>query len=206
MMDLAAWLQIAAVCILGAMSPGPSLAVVLRNTVAGGRLQGVMAGIGHGIGVGFYALAAVTGLAALLAADPALFRVANWAGTGFLIWLGFRLWRSSFGPEKAARVPAPSRGARGFAEGFVIAFLNPKIAAFFLALFSQFIHAEAGWEEKGAMALMTGAIDMGWYVLVALVLAGTGGIDWLRRHAALVDRAIGSVLLIVAAGLLLREM
>jgi threonine/homoserine/homoserine lactone efflux protein len=204
-MDIAAWLQIAVVCVLGAMSPGPSLAVILRNTVAGGRLQGVMAGLGHGLGVGFYALAAVTGLAALLAADPALFRIANWAGAGFLVWIGLRLWQASFRSRDMAPEPAPARGARGFAEGFIIAFLNPKIAAFFLALFSQFVRVEAGWTEKAAMALTAGAIDTGWYVLVALILAGSGSVDWLRRHGALVDRAIGSVLLVIAAGLFLRE-
>jgi threonine/homoserine/homoserine lactone efflux protein len=40
------------------MSPGPSLAVVLRNTMVGGRRQGVMTGIGHGIGFGVYAFLA----------------------------------------------------------------------------------------------------------------------------------------------------
>ena len=43
-----AWVALATVFCLGAMSPGPSLAVVLRNTLAGGRTQGVMTGVGHG--------------------------------------------------------------------------------------------------------------------------------------------------------------
>ena len=66
--------QIGAVCVLGAMSPGPSLAVVLRNTVAGGRLRGVMTGLGHGIGFFFYALPAVSGLAAAMDASDAAAR------------------------------------------------------------------------------------------------------------------------------------
>ena len=33
-----AWLGLATVLVLGAMSPGPSVAVVIRNTMAGGRL------------------------------------------------------------------------------------------------------------------------------------------------------------------------
>ena len=59
-MDSAVLAQIGVVCVLGAMSPGPSLAVVLRTTVAGGRLRGVMTGLGHGIGFFFYALLAVS--------------------------------------------------------------------------------------------------------------------------------------------------
>ena len=51
-MDLPALIGVSLVCAMGAMSPGPSLAVVLRNTISGGRTQGVMTGIGHGIGFG----------------------------------------------------------------------------------------------------------------------------------------------------------
>ena len=58
-MESAAWISIASICAVGAMSPGPSLAVVVRNTITGGRLQGVLTGIGHALGVGIYALVAV---------------------------------------------------------------------------------------------------------------------------------------------------
>ena len=60
-MEPGAWLALSVVFVLGAMSPGPSLAVVLRNTMAGGRNQGVATGIGHGIGFGIYAFAAAAG-------------------------------------------------------------------------------------------------------------------------------------------------
>ena len=61
-----AWLALAVVFILGAMSPGPSLAVVLSNTISGGRSQGVATGIGHGVGFGIYAFLAALGLATAL--------------------------------------------------------------------------------------------------------------------------------------------
>ena len=56
-----AWIALATVFCLGAMSP-VSLAVVLRNTLTGGRRQGVMTGIGHGIGFGIYAFLAAGAL------------------------------------------------------------------------------------------------------------------------------------------------
>ena len=72
-LDFASLLGLSFVCAMGAMSPGPSLAVVLRNTISGGRLQGIMTGVGHGIGFGIYALIAVTGLSAILLAHDSLF-------------------------------------------------------------------------------------------------------------------------------------
>ena len=41
------WAGLALVCALGAMSPGPSLAFVLRNTISGGRQRGLTTAIGH---------------------------------------------------------------------------------------------------------------------------------------------------------------
>ena len=79
-MEFHVWAQIALVCAMGAMSPGPSLAVIIHNVTAGGRLQGVMTALGHGLGITFYAFAAVTGLALLMLAWPPLHTVAAWAG------------------------------------------------------------------------------------------------------------------------------
>ena len=78
-MDPAALLGMSIVCAMGAMSPGPSLAVVLRNTISGGRTQGVMTGIGHGIGFAIYAFIAVMGLYALLLANEDFFNLLQWS-------------------------------------------------------------------------------------------------------------------------------
>ena len=90
-MDINSLLGISFVCAMGAISPGPSLAVVLRNTISGGRTQGVMTGIGHGIGLGIYAFIAVMGLSSLLLANKQIFNLIQWAGALFLIWLAFNM-------------------------------------------------------------------------------------------------------------------
>ena len=58
-MDIKSLLWISFICAMGAISPGPSLAVVLRNTISGGRAGGIMTAIGHGIGFSVYAFVAV---------------------------------------------------------------------------------------------------------------------------------------------------
>ena len=77
-MDALAWEVILAagvVFVLGATSPGPSLMVVLRNTMIGGRRQGVMCALGHGLGFGIYAGMAVFGLIVLLEEAPSVQRL-----------------------------------------------------------------------------------------------------------------------------------
>ena len=90
-MDFTSLIGMSLVCVMGAMSPGPSLAVVLRNTISGGRTQGVMTGIGHGIGFGIYAFIAVMGLSALLLANEGIFNLLQWAGAAVLIWLAYNM-------------------------------------------------------------------------------------------------------------------
>ena len=52
------------------------------------------------------------------------------------------------------------------------------------------------------MASIAGLIDTIWYVLVATVLSGTVIIDKLRENSTLIDRMIGTVLLILAFALI----
>jgi len=201
-MDTAALLGMSLVCAMGAMSPGPSLAVVLRNTISGGRTQGVMTGIGHGIGFGIYAMIAVTGLSAILIADETKFDLLQWSGVVVLLWLSYNMltYQPSGNPEEHQ-----SSGRRGFVEGFMISFLNPKILVFLVAVFSQFIDPQMTDTDRVTMAVVAGIIDTTWYVLVAAVLSGTTVIDKLRDNSTIVDRMIGSVLLILAMVLIVKS-
>ena len=202
-MDFTSLIGMSLVCVMGAMSPGPSLAVVLRNTISGGRTQGVMTGIGHGIGFGIYAFIAVMGLSALLLANKGIFNLLQWAGAVVLIWLAYNML--TFNPSGPAKEHEGS-GRRGFSEGFMIAFLNPKILVFLVAVFSQFIDPEMTNPDRFIMALVAGIIDTTWYVLVAALLSGTSIVDKLRTNAVIIDRSIGTVLLMLAILLIVRTL
>ena len=200
-MELSSWISIASVCAVGAMSPGPSLAVVIKNTVAGGRVQGAMCGVGHGIGVGIYAFAAVAGLHAVV--DSLTETIAT-IGAIYLVYLGLKvLIALSRAPasdaaagEQAAESAASERS--GFSEGFLVAFLNPMIAVFFLALLGSFVPADAGLVARSGVAALAMTIDAGWYVLVALLLAASGAASKLAEHGRILDTIFG--LLLVGLG------
>ena len=89
-----------------------------------------------------------------------------------------------------------------FLSGFLIAFLNPKIAAFFLAVFSPFLRLEASSMEKAILALTAGTLDTLWYVFVALVLSGTAVSEVLNKYSVAIEKAIGGLLLFLAVGLI----
>ena len=80
------WFQFALVCLIGAMSPGPSLAVVIRNNVNYNRMAGILTSLGHGLGIGVYATAAVLGLGFILQANQMLFLIIQISGLFFFIF------------------------------------------------------------------------------------------------------------------------
>ena len=200
-MEPSAWAALAIVFALGAMSPGPSLAVVLRNTMTGGRSQGIYTGIGHGIGFGIYAFLAALGIATALSANEHVEQVLRWGGVVILLWLGTTFLRHAMaerGDEQdQAEQHAPSDRI-GFIQGFSIALLNPKIMAWMLALYSPFIEADFPMETLIGMGLLGMSIDGAWYVTVATVLTTGDRAERLKSNAHLIDVAMGVLMFLFA--------
>ena len=195
-MEMTSWLALAAICVMGAISPGPSLALIIRNTVQGGQGHGVATALGHGLGVGIYALITALGLSVLITQTPLLFDLIRYGGAAFLAWLGIKaLLAKPASGDSADETVHCVRGRQGAFEGFMVAFLNPQLAIFFIALFSQFVHADTGWREGSIMMLTAGGIDALWYVLVALVLSRGPVLAWLKAKSFVIDKISGLVLL-----------
>ena len=193
-MDALAWdvlLGAGTVFVLGAVSPGPSLMVVLRNTMIGGRRQGVMCALGHGLGFGIYAGMAVFGLIVLLEEAPNVFTGLQLIGCLLLGWYGWSMWHANH--DELFNEDFGS-GAQGFGEGFAIAFFNPKIALFLVAVLAQVLQPDMNLLSKAAVGLLGMTIDAVWYLLVALVLTGTPWLDRLKEKAALIHRLTALVL------------
>ena len=198
-LDAAALIPVALVLIGGAISPGPSLAVVLRNTIVGGRARGVACSVGHGIGFGIYAFLAISGIALLKSEGLQWATALELAGAAFLVWIGVAMIRA---PEREFDDEHEARGRDGFVEGFLIAFLNPKIFVFLTAIFSQFIDAGMPMQERLILAAVALVIDTTWYVIVAMSLSGTPMLEGLRKRGKQIDFVVGIILLGLAAAIL----
>ena len=203
-MTLMHWLSLVAVCMLGAMSPGPSLAVVIKHTVGGSRLHGVTAAWSHAFGIGVYASLTVFGLAVLLTRHPVLFKAVTWAGAAYLLWLGIQSLRAGrYKPDPNSKPNAAPSLFDAARDGAMISMLNPKIALFFIALFSQFVNADSNTWERSLMATTAFVIDGGWYSIVAAVLSHAAILARFRTNAHWVNRICGALFIAIAARILL---
>ena len=185
------WAGLALVCALGAMSPGPSLAFVLRNTISGGRQRGLSTAIGHGIGIGLYAIAFIAVLSGILDSFPSIESALRWTGVILLILFGALMLKSQ--PTKEVE-QEDALSDNAFFAGFSLAFFNPKIAAWMVAVYSQFVHLNSSFATMIGMGVLAFGIDAGWYAIVAVFFGGSIAKN-LQNKSQLIDRIVGSLLI-----------
>jgi len=197
------WLSLALICVMGALSPGPSLAVVVKNTLFGGARQGYATAISHGTGVALYAAITALGIGVVIVQSPILFSIIKYAGAAFLAYLGVKALLSKKQnldlDESAENEPSNAQVINGWRDGFLIAFLNPKLAIFFLALFSQFVDANASFEQKIIMVSTVGIIDTLWYLIIAFMISRGPVLEKLKQNSHIIDKITGSFLILLAA-------
>jgi threonine/homoserine/homoserine lactone efflux protein len=160
--------------VLVAMVPGPSTAMILRQTVRAGRGAGFATVLGNETGILVWGLAAALGLSALVAASEVAYGVLRVAGAAVLVAFGAQsLLRARGGrPAPAEAPPAPpATPRRSYALGMVTVLANPKAAVFAISFLPQFVPAGSGVPLTAALlAVVWAVVDTAWYgVLIWLV-------------------------------------
>lgn len=204
-MDITSWLQIVLICSLGAISPGPSLALVVGNTIDRGRMYGVVTSLGHGTGICLWALLTTVGISNLIVGMSGLLVSVQLLGAFLVAYIGFRILTSKnhlSASQSERKIYHSGILLRGAGEGFLISLFNPKIALFYLAIFSHFVHPDSSWIETGLMGITAGAIDAVWYITVAVILTGVGTTRISQNGENIIRKVTGSLLILIALYLL----
>ena len=203
-MDLDDWLSLALVCTFGALSPGPSLIVILAITNSYGRNSGLVASSGHGLAVFCYALLSASGLSFIIIYYSNLYFLFQLCGALFLVYLAFRILRQELYLKEKFKIEIGDEKIKyKFLEGFLLAILNPKIAIFFIALFSQFLAEGQTFITHFTMASLAGVIDILYY-FCAVFFTSTNRIQKiLLNYGKSVNLIFASILLILALSLII---
>ncbi len=207
-MDSGFWLSVTLACLLGAMSPGPSLAVIVNLSLSQGRIVGLIAAVSHGLMIGLFAFATAFGLVVIVERNPLIFNTVQIAGCVFLIWMAVKLLFTTANREIVSVVTAQSSKWLAARDGLLIALVNPKIIIFFSALFSQFVDASSQLWEKTLLALIAGTVDMLWYMLMAVVISNSSsnetGLNAYKKYGQWLDKLFAVVLLVIAIGFIIQ--
>ena len=200
-MSLLIFLKIFAVCLLGAMSPGPSMVVVINNAIFKNRLNGILTSIGHGVGIGIYALFAVLGIALIIKTNLYVFNVIKFLSIIFLIYLGINLMNTNDKLEFDGK--DINSGFTSFLQGLSISLLNPKIFIWFVAIYSQFMSVDNDMIFNTILILTASIIDAIWYVILTLLVTTNIALDFIKDKSVLLQKFVGSVFIIIGALLLI---
>ena len=189
------WVQFAAICLIGAMSPGPSMALIIRNSIKYGRLSGILFSLGHAIGIGIYATVSVLGLQFILINNLFLFNAIQFCGSVFLLILGILFLRDT---AHNLSLENEQKNVNSFMQGFAISILNPKILIWFAAIFSQFIEISSTNFVKLAMVLIASSIDGLWYIILTIVITGFGLKQFLEHNTNIIQKISGVILISIS--------
>ena len=189
------WVQFATICIVGAMSPGPSMALIIRNSIKYGRVSGILSSVGHAIGIGIYAGVSVAGLQIILINNIFLFNTIQFCGSVFLLVLGILFLRDT---GQKLSIQDKQKSVNSFMQGFAISILNPKILIWFAAIFSQFIEISSTNFVKLTMVLIASSIDGLWYIILTIIVTGFGLKQFLENNTKIIQNISGAVLIFIS--------
>lgn len=180
--------------------PGMDMAYVMASSLADGRKAGFFAVSGIVVGGMLHVLMGVLGVGVLLKTFPQAFNVMLLAGSIYIAWIGWSLFRGATALDEVAEA-SPKTMTATFGRAFVTCLLNPKAYVFMLAIFPQFIRKEYG--PIAAQALALGCIIAITQVLIygAIVFGAGSARLWLRNNRAAqvrLGQSIGVILMLAA--------
>ena len=200
-MTILLFAKIIIVCLLGAMSPGPSMVVVINNAIYKNRINGILTAIGHGFGIGIYAFFAVLGIGLIIKTNLFLFNTIKILSIFFLFYLGFQAIFSN--PRMNFEKNAIKFGVKSFLEGFAISILNPKILIWFLAIYSQFMSASNDYILNVSLILIASSVDALWYIILVKLVTAKGVLEKLKSKLQLIQKLIGYLFITISIFLII---
>ncbi len=186
-----------AIAVVLVLTPGADFAVIVRNTVAGGRSVGTATTIGVSAAAALQGLLVSFGLAGVVVRVHPVFSTIKWAGTAYLAYLATAALHNAIRGryptvEQGSR---PSSRRRGFRQGFLCNATNPKILLFYVALLPQFVRPTAPWWAWLVHAWTLPLLGTCWCLLVVAGVDQARALLSRRRIRRGLDALTGTVLL-----------
>lgn len=180
-------------CFVIALVPGPTVTVIVANSLAHGSRAGLLNVAGTQLGLALMMAILVVGLSSVIAAMGWLFDWLRWAGAAYLVWLGWKLLRA---PEAMVDIQKSSVPKGGFLlQGFLVLMANPKALLWFGAFIPQFIDPTGNYVGQivllGVTAMAVALLSDGAYAVVT----GRASAMLSRKRVRLVSQLSGGFLI-----------
>ena len=198
MLSIEILLTYAAACVAVIIVPGPSVTVIIANSMRYGTRAGLWTDGGTQAGLATMLIVLAAGLSTIINHMGWLFDWLRLLGAAYLIWLGIKLWRGGGAATSSTLAEEPGRngsGKRFFWQGFIVLWSNPKALLFFGAFIPQFI------DPAGSALVQTLLLGLIFIIVAALldtsyaIAAGRAGRLLTAKRMRLMERISGSLLI-----------
>jgi len=180
-------------CLIVVLVPGPTVTLILANSIRHGTRAGLLNVLGTQVGLALMIGVVGLGLTSLMEAAGHWFDWLRLAGAAYLVWLGWKMIRSSDREDDAGTPVAPRGGF--LVQGALVALSNPKTLIFFGAFFPQFIDPARDHGVQilimGLTAMLVAAVSDSVYALAA----GRAGRALSAGRVRLLSRVSGGFLI-----------
>ena len=192
-MSLEIYIAYIVACFVIALVPGPTVTVIVANSLAHGSRAGLLNVAGTQLGLALMMAILVIGLSSVIAAMGWLFDWLRWAGAAYLVWLGWKLLRA---PQAMIDVRQASTPKGGFLlQGFLVLMANPKALLWFGAFIPQFVDPNGNYVGQivllGITAMAVALVSDGAYAVVT----GRASAMLSRKRVRLISRLSGGFLI-----------
>ncbi len=144
MIDLTTYFLFIAASAALVIVPGPTVTVIIANSLSAGSRAGLLNVAGTQLGLGLMVLVLAFGFASIVAKMSIVFELVRVIGAIYLIWLGIKLWRSNGSSIASSRRVTTGNSSNVsktsyLLQGFWVIWSNPKALFFFGAFIPQFV-------------------------------------------------------------------
>lgn len=194
---IAQLLTIAAIQLLGIMSPGPDFAMICRNSLVYSRRTGVYCAFGIALGVLVHVAYSLVGIGLLISRSIILFSIIKLLGAAYLIYIGYKSWQAK--PVKnntdTQRVRQDISRFNAIKIGFITNILNPKATLFFFSLFTQVISSSTPVSIRIIYGVQMFVLTLSWFTLVAIAISHPIIKNCFLSASHYIEKTMGAILI-----------
>lgn len=168
------FIAIASIHTLAVISPGPDVALTMRNSLLHSRKVGIAGALGTTVGMCVHLTYTVFGVGYLVANIPWLMATIQLAGAAYLLYLGYQSFKPNAGSMKDVMSPDNQNSKitltpfQAFRIGVINNLLNPIVILLFISILSAYITNDTPLVIQGLYGILMIAITFSWFAFVAL--------------------------------------
>jgi threonine/homoserine/homoserine lactone efflux protein len=192
-MSLELYLAYLLACFVVVIVPGPTVSLIVANSITHGTRAGLLNVAGTQAGLGTMMLIVLVGLTSLIETMGHWFELVRFVGAAYLVWLGWKLIRNPGALGDPQRTSAPRGGF--FLQGFLVLMSNPKALLMFGAFVPQFVEPQGDYGRQVVLLGLTAMATATIFDSLYAILTGRARAWLTPARVELVSRLSGGFLI-----------